>query len=537
MKRTLIRISLGILITPLLLSVLLLVGGYLFQDKAKAFIKAKINEQVTVPIEIKGGMDFSLLQHFPYASVTFRDVVIKNKLKGGRENLLQVKEFSFLFNMWGLFGNKIEVSRVYASDGSLNLYIDTKGNANYDIFKKSADNKPSGGLNLDLNKAIVKNVRFTYLTADQAEDIQLNIYKLDLGGNFRAERFALDAKGGLMIDLLRINGSDYLVKKVFQADITIDVNQKENKFALNKGNIEIEKNKFDVNGYFISSKKNTYVNFNASTKGKDISKLIALIPIRYTEKLADTEGSGGYTVTTKICGHIRPGINPVVEVSASLHDAEIQVPKISKPLTHVAAEGYYRLDSTGDDRLIVSKFHSEFNGYPQQFDLKLLHLREPDIDFSADGTADLHELRAFFSDSVLQNAQGLITFSKFHIKGNKKDFDDAQNSNIKASGEFELKDVGIEAGNVDYKNINGHLSYHDNDIAIKDLSANFLNTEFIFQGTVTNLLAYSISQDKRNNTEDIPLGVNGSLKMKSFDLSNMLKTYDKKGKTHHDDDK
>jgi hypothetical protein len=103
----------------------------------------------------------------------------------------------------------------------------------------------------------------------------------------------------------------------------------------------------------------------------------------------------------------------VIEVTASLHDAESTSLRSDKPLAHVAAEGFYRLDSTGDDQLVVSKFHSEFNGHPQQFDLKLLHLREPDIDFSANGTADLHELRTFFSDTVLQNAQGLVEFSRF----------------------------------------------------------------------------------------------------------------------------
>lgn len=532
MKRILIRVSLGILITIATLVLALVVCGYAFQDKVKELIISKINEQVTVPISVKGGVEFSLLQHFPYASVTFHEVAIKNKLKGGRENLLQVREFSFLFNMWGLLSHKIEVSRVYAADGSLNMYMDARGNTNWDIFKKSADNKPSAGLNLDLRQANVRNVRYTYLTGDNEEDIQLNISKLDLSGNFRAARFDLNAKGGLMIDRLQINGDEYVAHKAFDADITIDVDQQQNRFALNKGNIEIEKNKFVVNGFFITSKRNTYVQFNATSQGKDISRLIALIPLRFTSQLAGTEGSGGYTVSSKIYGHIRPGINPIIEVTAALHDAEIQIPKISKPLMHVTAEGYYRMDSVGDDKLVVSKFRSEFNGYPQAFDLKLVHLSSPDIDFHADGTADLHELRTFFSDTILQSASGLVTFKEFHIQGNKRDFDAAENSNIKASGEFDLKDVNVEAGNVAYEKINGHLSYHDNDITINGLAAKFLNTEFVFNGTVNNLIAYSISQDRRNNTEDIPLGVNGTLRMHSFDLSSILHTYDKKGKPH-----
>jgi AsmA protein len=148
MKRIFLRILLGLALTIVILCGLLFIGGYFFQDRAKALIVQKINDQVTVPVKINGGIDFSLLEHFPYASVTFRDAVVKNKLKGGRENLLQVKEFSFLFNMWGLLDNKIQVSKVYAADGALNLYLDAQGNANYDIFKKSTDNKPSGGLNL-----------------------------------------------------------------------------------------------------------------------------------------------------------------------------------------------------------------------------------------------------------------------------------------------------------------------------------------------------------------------------------------------------
>jgi uncharacterized protein involved in outer membrane biogenesis len=534
MKRILIRISLGLLIILLSLSALLMLGGYFFEDKVKALIVEKINDQVTVPVNINGGIDFSLLKHFPYASVTFRDAVIKSKLPGSRENLLKVHEFSFLFNMWGLLGNKIQVSRVYADEGELNLYVDANGNANYDIFKKSNNPKASGGLNLDLNKASVKNVRFTFLTESKQEDIRLQISKLDLGGNFRADRFDLDAKGGLMINLLQINGDEYLVQKAFQADVTIAVDQTQNKFSLNKGNIEIEKNKFDVSGYFISGRKSTYVDFNANTQGKDISHLIALIPVQYTAKLAGTEGSGGYDVTAKIKGRISHGISPTIHVSATLHDAEIQIPKISKALTHVAAEGFYRRDSLGGDQLVVSKFHSEFNGRPQQFTLKLVHLKEPDIDFSADGVADLHELRSFFSDSALQKAEGLITFKSFHIQGNKRDFNSGHTRNIKASGEFDLSDVDIAAGGVDYSNINGHLTYRDNDITIKGISLSFLNTAFVFDGTVTNLIAYAISQDSRSNTADIPLGVEGTLRMKSFDLSGILKTYDKKGKAHRD---
>jgi hypothetical protein len=538
MKRTLTKLFLGLLITVLFISATLMSGAYFFRGRVEALIIAKINGQVTEPVNVHGGIQLSLLAHFPYASLTFTDVTIKNRLPGGPEYLLKVREFSFLFNMWGLLSNKIQISGVHAYDGQINLYQDASGNADYDIFKKSTDTgRSSQGLNMDLRKAVVKNIHFTYLSSNKEEDIRLNIKKLDLSGNFRSERYDMAAEGNLMIELLRLNDADYLTQKSFYVDLTIDINQKENRFTLNRANIEIEANQFDVTGYFISGRKNTYVNFTAGTKGKDISKLIALIPVKYTASLAGTQGKGGYAVDTKIFGNIRRGINPVIMVNAQLDNAEIQVPRIRRPLTGVSAQGYYRMDSVGRDELVVKKFHSEFNGYPQSFDLKLVHLSDPDFVFNADGVADLHELRTFFADSVLQNAEGQVTFKTFHIEGSKRDLTDAQNSNLKASGFFHLKDVEIQAGGVTYGNINGSLQYSDQDITIRGLSLSFLSTQVTFDGRVTNIIAFAVSQDRRNNTRDVPLGVEGTLRAKSVNLSNILIAYDKKGKDHRDNGK
>ena len=100
MKRIIGKVLLGLLITVLSASALLMSGAYFFRDRVKALIIAKINQQVTQPVNVHGNIEFSLLEHFPYASLTFTDVSIKNKLHVGPEYLLKVHEFSFLFNMF-----------------------------------------------------------------------------------------------------------------------------------------------------------------------------------------------------------------------------------------------------------------------------------------------------------------------------------------------------------------------------------------------------------------------------------------------------
>lgn len=529
MTKLITKVLITIAVIIALLSATLLIGGYLFQDKVKALIVQSINEQVTVPVSVKGGIDFSLFSHFPYAALTFKDVTVKSKLQSGPKDLLQVREFSFLFNIWGLLGDKIEVSRIYTHHGALNLYLDGQGNANYDIFKPS-NGKSGAGLNLDLKKAIVENVQFSYVSENKDEEIRLLLRQLKLSGNFRADRFALDASSDILIRMLKINGAEYLNQKSFHGDITIDVDQHQNKFTLRSGSIELEKNPFTVSGYFIGGKRSTYVNFDAETHGKDISRLIELIPLQFKTKLEGTEGKGNYSVKATVKGNIRANINPTVTVTATLDNASIRLPKVSKALTDVSTGVSYHFDSVGHDQLIISQFKSQYNGDPLGFDLKLTNLSEPDFNLDANGIADLHELGSFFSDTLLENAEGKIAFHNFHMQGNKRDFDRVENSHLKISGDFELKEIELQIAGVTYGNINGHLSYYDKTIEVKGLTINFLNTDATFDGRVDNLLAYAITQNNRSNSADEPLGVEGKLRMKTFNLSNILATYDKKNK-------
>ena len=522
------KIFIGLVLLIVVGASLLTGGAYLYRDKIAALILTKINEQVSEPVNIDGGIKFSLLKNFPFASVTLTDVSVKNKFKGP-EYLLKVHELSCLFNMWELINYKIRISRIHITDGEVNIIMNSKGEGNFEIFKPSADTAQSKtsstSLNLKLSKAVVKNIHFTYLTETKDENVKLQIEHMTLGGKFGEDRFDLQTDEKLMIELLRLNGEDYLAQKSFTSNITIDVDQKQSKYTLNKADIEIAGNQFDVTGYVLSGKKNTYVDFAASAKSKDIAKLIALIPVKYKSTLEGAEGSGGFEVDAKVSGNIRKGVNPDIRVSAKLDKAKITIPRIRKPLMNVTAEAYYHLDSVGNDELIVKKFHSEFDGQPQNFDLLLRHLSNPDFVFNADGVADLHDLKSFLSDSVVQSAEGLVHFQKFHIEGSKAGISDPHNPKFKASGIFVLKNVNIKAAGVMYADVNGSLEYHNQDITIRGFTMKLLNTDIAFDGSVTHILAYSLSRDRRANTADIPLGIDGSLRLKNFDLSRLIAVY------------
>lgn len=528
-KNILLKIGGWLLIMLLSLAAILLSAGYLLESKAKDVIVSKINEQITVPVKVQGGIELSLLRHFPYAALSFHEVSVSDKIKGGNNQLMHVKEFSLLFNIWGLFSNHLVISKVYIRDGDLNLFLNEKGEANYDILKKKSTGT-NAALDIAIQKAMVENVQFTYRSLNKKEDVRILLKKLDLKGNFSAARFDLESKSQLEIGLIEIGGETYLENKRINTDIVVDVDQQGSKFSLKRADLEIERNQFSVSGYFVSNKRNSYVNFTAQNKGEDVSKLIGLIPAKYKQVIEGTEGKGEYAVNASIKGNINAHSSPNVEVHADLENAEIQIPKVSKALKNVAAKAFYQIDSVGNDRLEIQHFASTFSGDPFSFELKLVHLAEPDFDFAANGIANLQELKSFFSDTIIQNAEGKIHFRNFKLKGNKRDFDHLENSSLSGSGEFELKEVEIQNNNITYGNINGTLQYNNKVIEATNFSFNFLSTDFVFNGSIQNLLPFIVSQNNRNNTADLPLGLNGKLAMKSFNLTNILAAYDKKNK-------
>ena len=143
---------------------------------------------------------------------------------------------------------------------------------------------------------------------------------------------------------------------------------------------------------------------------------------------------------------------------------------------------------------------------------------------------NLSEISSFIPDSVLRDLGGTIAFNQFHVKGRKRDFTDVSNSTLTGSGEFKMTDVEFQVGGISYGNINGLLRYHDQVISAENLSANFLGNQAVFTGDIQHLAAFIYNLNVNRNAENVVLGVNGKLNLKTFNLSGILEAYNKKNR-------
>ena len=201
-KSILLRVLMWFFIGLISLVLLAIGAAWLMQDKIKARVIAEVNEQVNVPIEVKGEISFSLLRHFPYASLSFEQVSIQDKLRK-KTKLISVQEFSFLCNIYSLFGSDIEISKVVISGGEINVYKDANGKVNYDIIKPSKE-KSQGSLGLHLKKAELRNVKFTFIDKVEATDINIKLGNAFVKGNFGDNEFDLYVKSKMKVNRINV---------------------------------------------------------------------------------------------------------------------------------------------------------------------------------------------------------------------------------------------------------------------------------------------------------------------------------------------
>ncbi len=155
-----------------------------------------------------GNVDLTLLSTFPDAGLKIEDVVIVNPGKGpvreGVQNDTVAKIGSLTVGIdvkAFLKDNKVIVHQVVLEDATANLFIDSLGTANFDIFPKSDDTTSSETKLpevIDLKKIKINNLNATFLNCkDGMMSAEVAGMDMNLKGSMEQEDIVADLKLGI----------------------------------------------------------------------------------------------------------------------------------------------------------------------------------------------------------------------------------------------------------------------------------------------------------------------------------------------------
>ena len=105
-------------------------------------------------------VNFSVFENFPYASIKLTDMLIMEKEPNINDTLLYAQQGYLQFNIFNLFSENQEISKVVLLNSKLNIKYDLDGNPNFKIFKEVKVFKPKSSRKDSKESFIIcKNLR------------------------------------------------------------------------------------------------------------------------------------------------------------------------------------------------------------------------------------------------------------------------------------------------------------------------------------------------------------------------------------------
>lgn len=155
-----------------------------------------------------GNVDLTLLSTFPDAGLKIEDVVIVNPGKGPivdykqNDTVARIGSLTVGIDVKAfLKENKVIVHQVVLEDATANLFIDSLGTANFDIFPKSDDTTSSETKLpevIDLKKIKIDNLNATFLNCkDGMMSAEVAGMDMNLKGSMEQEDIVADLKLGI----------------------------------------------------------------------------------------------------------------------------------------------------------------------------------------------------------------------------------------------------------------------------------------------------------------------------------------------------
>ncbi len=498
----------------------LLIAGVLisifYGKEIRGLVINELNKHLVREIKVSD-FNFSVIRHFPYASVEMENIYVRDSMPGKNDTLLYAKRLSLLFNFYQVFSKNVSIKKIILKDGNINIRVDSLGKDNYHIWKKGTDTISTGGA-IDIQKILLRDVMLTYRDRKSRQDYLLRAEKADLSGKFGRHEFKLNCDANLFVDHLGIHGINYIHSKPVVIKSAIEVNSATEIYKFPESEVKVADVSFTVDGVVNNSKKDWLLDIKVKAQETKMNAFISILPSEYEKYLSNYKAKGRFVFNAIIKGSVEGKSIPAVDFDFAIHDGTLASKEASAELGNVNVNGTYKnKTSNGKSALIIPALTASFDGHPIKADLRIDDLENAFLTLHASASFDLAKVKPFIKADTLQSLTGNVALNISYsgkVDDLKKNVETYQ---VDASGSVKLTNVGFSLKNnpLTFKNMNGMFTLKDKDIEIKDFTGNVSSTDFVINGTFKNFVSFLLVPGQSGDMQ-------GSVHSSSVELDELL---------------
>lgn len=445
----------------------------LFPGTISKQVKIFANKHLAGELDYKK-THLTFFRHFPSLTVSVDDVLLKGSKPFHQDTLLAAKEVAVGINLKNLiFDGEVKIDEIYVTNASVNVFVNTKGEANYNVYVSKPSNKAKD-------------------TTEAGASIKLDLIKfrnIDVKYNDHAARVLVDAKGlnytgkgGLSQDVfdletdLDINKLDfsldriwYAKQKTLHADLITRINTNALTFVLRKNELRINELPLKFTGFLSILKDGYDLDIKAASEKTTIRDMLSVLPPQYLEWVKDTKIEGNSDLFFNLKGKFieAKNLKPRLKARLLVQNGFISSGSAPVPMNNLNMDLNVDLPDLNTDQLGIDLKKLSFDlGKNSNFRavIQTKGLKEMQVKADIKGAVNLQ---------TLDNALGL---KNIDIKG-------LLDTNIKANGLFSLdkKLFPKTNGYLNLKNGWVKTKYYPNPIQNINIAAHITNTDGTFK--------------------------------------------------------
>ncbi len=473
---------------------LLFIIAALFKEQIGKRVLAEVNKELKTELKI-GNFDLSLIRDFPKAALYLNNISIKDAHGG---TLLKAEKLSFHIGLFSLFGSTINIQKVVIENGALHVKYDSRGLANFDIFKSSSNKKKSdNNIVFMLDEAVLKNIELSYQDLPAYQNILMHLDEARFSGEFSDKKFILESEAALTSHFMDMAGTRYLPEKKLSYTAAIQIDRGKNLYQFDKVTLTLEGNTLNLGGKVIAADAYTDFDLNLGSKECDLSSILALLPPAYQTYFSDFKSAGTFTLSGAVKGR-KGGIeNPSIRLDAVLKNGEIRSEKLADVLENVNFKATISNEPSHTNKDMVfeiTNFKGNFDKKPLDFHLKVADFDDPILNFGINGTLPLASVYGLLNNPNITNGDGEIIVNHITATGRYTDMQAKSTmQKVQVAGEvnFNNASLTINKENIVFKT--GTFKLDNNSLDMRKIRIEGAGCNALVEGSFFNFIPVLLS--------------------------------------------
>lgn len=473
-----------------------------FADTITEKVKVLANKNLEGKLNFNDS-ELSFFKHFPSLTLTLHEFNLNGSKPFKNKSLISAKEIGFGIDVWSaVFGNQTQIEEIFLENAKINIQVNRKGEANYNIYKSNPkeNNTASESASLELENIQINNSELVYNDKSTKINIEAKGFNYKGKGDLLKANFNL--KTSARIDSLSFvyDQKEYLKNKKVKANLITKINTNSLSFVFEKNDLVINQLPVEFTGFFDFLKNGYQMDFKLKTENSDLEDLFTALPAEYVSWMNETKMKGTTSAFLTLKGKYIASekLSPELNFNIKVRDGYVKHSKAPYPVEDIFLNLDTKLPNL-DINLLKIRLDSLY------FDVNKNKLSAVLISdgFGKKITID-SKIKSKLDLSFVSNA---LQVPNFKLAGNldadiisKGNFNKEDKKFPITKGNFELKNGLIQTAYYPkpIQNINLKASLNSPTGDFKDASFILSPTNFTFEGESFNMKASFINFDDIN---------------------------------------